>query len=70
MPIGADIPLKGREDRELARCGEKGAESYTIVGRATKKGLIEQKEISSKNFHIIFYEAYNIGFSLLLQSLL
>lgn len=37
---------EGEKPGELAHSGEKETENKTIVGRATKKGLIEQKEMS------------------------
>lgn len=45
------------------------SESKTIVSRVAKKHL-DRTEMSSKNFHIVFNEAYDISLSLLLQSLL
>lgn len=59
----------GEKAGELAHSGGKETESKTIVGRATKKGLIEQKEMSTRISILFSLRCMITSFSFLLQNL-
>lgn len=59
----------GEKAGELAHYGGKETESKTIVGRATKKGLIEQKERSIRISILFSLRCMVTSLSFLLQNL-